>query len=51
MRQVATTQWDYVDTAMTNIPSPDILSVELRVMLRHTESQLPSINASTHIIR
>ena len=35
---------DYVDAAMANILSPDILPVEeLRTMLRHMESQLPSI--------
>ena len=44
MRQVATHTMDYADAAMTNILSPDILPVEvLRGMLRHIESQLPSI--------
>ena len=34
---------DYVDAVTTNILSPEILSVEdLRNMLRHTESELPS---------
>ena len=35
---------DFVDVAMTNIPSPDILPAEeLKSMLRHIELQLPSI--------
>ena len=35
---------DYVDAAMTNILSPDILHIEnLRTMPRHIKSQLPSI--------
>ena len=35
---------DYVNAAMTNILSPDILPVEeLRTMLRHIKAQLPSI--------
>ena len=43
MRQVAIHKMDYVDEAMTNILSPDILPVEeLRSMLRHIESELPS---------
>ena len=34
---------DYVDAATTNILSPDIVPVEdLRNMLRHIESELPS---------
>ena len=34
---------DYVDAAPTNILSPDILPAEdLRNMLRHIESELPS---------
>ena len=44
MKQVATHTMDYVDAAVTNILSPDILLVEeLRGMLRYIESQLPSI--------
>ena len=45
MRQVAIQTMDYVDTDMTDILSPYyILPVEeLRNMLRHIESQLPSI--------
>ena len=43
MRQVAIHTMDYVDTATTNILSPDILPVEdLRSMLRHIESELSS---------
>ena len=35
---------NYVDAAMTNILSPEILPVEdLGTMLRHIEAQLPSI--------
>ena len=35
---------DYVDAAINNILSPDILPVEdLRNMLRHIESELPSM--------
>ena len=44
MRQVATHTMNYVHAAMTNILSPNILPVEeLRDMLRHIKSQLPSI--------
>ena len=44
MKQVATHTMDYMDTATTNILSPDICPVkELKCMLRHIESQLPSI--------
>ena len=43
MRQVVIHTIDYVDATKTNILSPDILSVEdLRSMLRHIESELPS---------
>ena len=43
MKQVVHTM-DYVDAATTNILSPDIIPVkELKGMLRHIESQLPSI--------
>ena len=43
MRQVAIHVMDYVDAAMTNILSPDILLVEdLRSMLQHVESEIPS---------
>ena len=44
MRQGAIHTMDYVDVATTNILSPDIFPVEdLRNMLRHIESELPSI--------
>ena len=44
MRQAAIYTIDHVDAATTNILSPDILPVEdLRNMLRHIESELPSI--------
>ena len=44
MRQVAIHMMDYVDTATINVLSPDILTVEdLRNMLRHIESELPSM--------
>ena len=44
MRQVATHMMEYVDAATTNVLSPDILPVEdLRNMLRHIESELPSM--------
>ena len=44
MRQVATHTMGFVDEAMTYILSPDTLLVEdLRSMLRHIKSQLPSI--------
>ena len=44
MRQVATHTMDYVNAAMTNILSPDILPAEeFRNMLRHIDLQLPSI--------
>ena len=44
MKQVATHMMDYVDDATAYILSPDILPVkELKGMLRHIESQLPSI--------
>ena len=44
MKQIATFTMDYINAAMTNILSPNILPVEeLRNMLRHIESQLPSI--------
>ena len=44
MRQVAIHRMDYVNAATTNILSPDILPVtDLRNMLRHIESELPSI--------
>ena len=43
MRQVAIHMMDYVVAATTNIFSPNILPVEdLRSMLRHIESELPS---------
>ena len=43
MRQVTINTMDYVDAATTNVLSPDILRVEdLRNMLRHIESKLPS---------
>ena len=43
MRQVAIHMMDYVDAATTNILSPDILPLkDLRKMLRHMESELPS---------
>ena len=43
MRQVTTHTMDYVNTARTNILSPNILPVEeLRGMLRHIKSQLQS---------
>ena len=43
-RQVVTHTLDYVDAAMTNILSPDILLVEeLGTMLRHIEVQLTSV--------
>ena len=43
MRQVAIHVMDYVDAAMTNILPSDILPLEdLRNMLRHIESELPS---------
>ena len=43
MWQVAIHTMDYIDAAMTNMLSPNILPVEeLRNMLRHTESQLLS---------
>ena len=42
-RQVAICMMDYVDAATTNILSPDLLPVaDLRNMLRHKESELPS---------
>ena len=41
MRQVAIHKMNYVDTATTNVLSPDILPVkDLRNMLRHMESEL-----------
>ena len=44
MRQVATYTVDYLDAATTNVLSPDTLPVEnLRIMLRHIESELPSM--------
>ena len=44
MKQVTTHTVDYVDAATTNVLSPNILPVkELKGMLRHIESQLPSI--------
>ena len=44
MIQVTTHTMDCVDAAMTSILSPDILPVEkIRSLLRHIESQLPSI--------
>ena len=44
MREVAIHMMDYVDAATTNVLSPDILPVEdLRNMLRHKESELPSM--------
>ena len=43
MRQVAIHTMDYVDAATTYVLSPDTLPVEdLRNMLRHIESELPS---------
>ena len=43
MRQVPIQTRDYVDVATNNILSPDILPmVDLRSMLRHIESELPS---------
>ena len=42
MRQVAIHMMDYVDAALLNVLSPDILPVEdLRNMLKHIESELP----------
>ena len=44
LRQVAICMMNYVDAATTNVLSPDILPVEdLRNMLRHIESELPSM--------
>ena len=44
MRQVAIHTVDYVDEAIINVLSPDILPVEdLKNMLRHIESELPSM--------
>ena len=44
MRQIAIHTMNYVDAATTNILSPDIIPVDdLRNMLRHIESELPSI--------
>ena len=44
MRHVTTHTMDYIDAAMTNILSPDLIPVEqLRGMIRHIRSQLPSI--------
>ena len=44
MRQVATLTVDYVDAAMTNILSPDILPVEEPgTMIKCIKVQLPSI--------
>ena len=44
MRQVTIHMMDYVDTATTNVLSPDIFLVkDLRNMLRHIESELPSM--------
>ena len=44
MKQVATHTMVYVDATATNILSPDILpDKEYKGMLRHIESQLPSI--------
>ena len=44
MRQVTMHTLDYVNSAMTNILSPDIIPVEeLRAILRHIEAQLPLI--------
>ena len=44
MRQAAIHMMDYVDAATINILSPDIHPVEdLRNMLRHIESELPSV--------
>ena len=44
MMQMATHRMHYVDAATTNILSPDKLLVkEIKSMLRHIESQLPSI--------
>ena len=43
MKHVTTHTMDYVDTTTANILSLDILPVERKGMLRHTESQLPSI--------
>ena len=44
MKQVAIQVMDYVDAVITNILSPDILTVEdLRNMLRHIKSELPSM--------
>ena len=43
MRQAAIHTLEHVDVANTNVLSPDILHVEdLRNMLRHIESELPS---------
>ena len=43
LRQVVIHTMDYVDTATSNVLSPDILPVEdLRNMLRHIESELPA---------
>ena len=44
MRQVAIHTKDYVDVAINNVLSPDILPVkDLRNMLRHIEPELPSM--------
>ena len=44
MRQVSIHTMDYVDAATTNVLSPDKLPVkDLRNILRHTESELPSM--------
>ena len=44
IRQAAIHTMDYVDAATTNVLSCDILQVEdLRKMLRHIESELPSM--------
>ena len=44
MRQVTIHMMDYVDAASTSVLSPGILPVEhLRNMLRHIESELPSL--------
>ena len=43
MRHVTTHTMDYINAAMTNILLLALLPLELRSMLRHIESQLPSI--------
>ena len=52
MRQFAVHTMDYVDAAITNVLSPDILPVaDLTKMLKHIESELTSNNAPAHFFR